>query len=371
MSNGTLIIGGGVVGLGIGWKLLQRGEAVTLLERGDAGREASWAAAGLLAPATEVHYQEDRNLKLGLESIRLYGEFIAELEGFTGQTVDYQTEGAISVALSADEAADLKGLFEYQRERGLPVRWLTPEAARELEPGLSGFLTAAVQCDMDHQIDSRRLVAALREAFVKAGGTLHENTPVTEVQIRDGVYTGVRSGEREFKSRRLLIAAGSWSGLLPGLPENVRPPVRPVKGQLFSVRSPGREFLSHFIRAPHVYIAPKSNGRIVIGATVEEMGFNRDITAGGLYTLLRSSWEALPGIYELPIEEMWCGFRPGSRDNSPILGESRVPGVFLATGHHRNGILFTPATAVYMSQLLLDGRVPEPIQPFSPRRFDA
>ncbi len=371
MNAETLIIGAGVVGLGIGWKLAQAGQAVTLLERGEAGREASWAAAGLLAPATEVHFQEDRNLELGLESMRLYGGFVAELEGFTGHSVDYQTQGALSIALTADEAADLKALYEYQLARGLPVRWLSPEAARELEPGLSSFVTAGVQCDIDHQIDSRRLVAALKAAYLKAGGILHEHTPVTEVMIRAGAFAGVRAGEQEIQARRLLIAAGAWSGLLPGLPEDVRPPVRPVKGQLLAVRSPGPEFLRHLVRTPHLYIGPKSDGRIVIGATVEEMGFNRDITAGGMYTLLRAAWEALPGVYELPIVETWCGFRPGSRDNAPMLGESRIPGVFLATGHHRNGILFTPATAVYMSRLLLEGKVPEPIRPFSPQRFSA
>jgi glycine oxidase len=371
MSTGTLIVGGGVVGLGIGWKLLQGGEPVVLLEKGEAGREASWAAAGLLAPATEVHFQEDPNLKLGIESMRLYGDFVAELEAYTGASVDYQREGAIAIALTADEAADLQELYTYQQERGLPVRWLAPEAVRELEPGVSNFVTAGIQCDMDHQIDCRRLVAALKLAFLKAGGVLHENTPVTDLDFRSGRFQGARSGERSFPANRLVVAAGAWSGLLPGLPEDLRPPVRPVKGQIFAVRSPGPEFLRHFIRTPQVYIAPKSDGRIVIGATVEEMGFNRDLTAGGLYSLLRGAWDALPGVYELPIHEMWCGFRPGSRDNAPMLGETRIPGVFMATGHHRNGILFTPATAIYMSRLLLEGKVPEPLRPFSPQRFVA
>jgi glycine oxidase len=369
MTAGTVIAGGGVVGLGIGWKLAQRGEPVTLLERGEAGREASWAAAGLLAPATEVHYQEDANLRLGLESMRLYGDFVAELEAFTGQSVDYRTEGALSVALTADEAADLKDLYEYQRARGLPVTWLTPEALRELEPGLSTFVTAGVHCGMDHQVDPRLLVAALKAAFVKAGGTLLEQTPVTEVRLDGGTLRGVVAGGREFAPQRLVIAAGAWSGLLPGLPEPLRPPVRPVKGQILAVRRPDPAFLRHIVRAPRAYFAPKSDGRIVIGATVEEMGFNRDLTAGGIYELLRAAWELLPGVYELPIAEMWVGFRPGSRDNAPILGATQVPGVYLATGHFRNGILFTPITALGMTELLLDGRTPDALKPFSPQRF--
>jgi glycine oxidase len=369
MSSGTLIIGGGIVGLGIGWKLAQRGEAVTVLERGQAGREASWAAAGLLAPATEVHYQEDRNLALGLEAMRLYPAFVAELEAFTGIGLDYRTEGALAVAGTADEAADLKALFDYQRARGLPVTWLTGEEVREREPALSPYLTAGVFCPMDHHIDNRRLMEALQAAFLKSGGTLLEHTEVTHIRCDGGRYRGVLAGEREFQSRRLLIAAGPWSGLLPGLPEAVRPPVRPVKGQLFSVRAPHQDFLRHFIRAPHLYVAPKSDGRIVLGATVEEMGFNRDLTAGAFYTLLKAAWETLPGIYELPITETWCGFRPGSRDNAPILGPTAIPELYLATGHYRNGILFAPVTAQYMSELILEGRTPAPLAPFSPARF--
>jgi glycine oxidase len=179
------------------------------------------------------------------------------------------------------------------------------------------------------------------------------------------------AGEHEFQPERFVIAAGAWSGLLPGLPDGVKPPVRPVKGQLVAVRRPKPEFLQHIIRAPRAYLAPKSDGRIIIGATVEEMGFNRDLTAGGIYDLLRSAWETVPGMYELPIQEMWCGFRPGSRDNAPILGAASVPGVYLATGHYRNGILFAPATAVHMTTLLLEGQAPDPIKPFSPQRFSA
>ena len=371
MKIDTLIVGGGIVGLGIGWKLAQQGQSVTILDRGAAGREASWAAAGLLAPATEVHYQEDKNLRLGLESMRLYPQFVAELEAYTGQKVDYRTEGAIAVAATGDDAADMKDLYEYQLELGLPVRWMSGEEVREAEPSLSPYITAGVSCPMDHHIDNRLLVDALKAAYLKAGGSLREHLEVTRIVIENAAYAGVEAGGERFVSRKLLIAAGAWSGLLPGLPDAVRPPVRPVKGQLFSVRSPRQDFLKHFIRSPRLYIAPKSDGRIVMGATVEEMGFNRDLTAGGLYSLLKEAWDHLPGVYDLPIQEIWCGFRPGSRDNSPVLGESAIPGVYFATGHHRNGILFGPVTAETMSTLLLSGVVPESIRPFAPSRFSA
>ncbi|HUJ77190.1 MAG TPA: FAD-dependent oxidoreductase, partial [bacterium] len=263
MERGTLIIGAGVVGLGIGWQLAKHGEPVTILERGQAGQEASWAAAGMLAPATEVHYQEDRNLQLGLESMRRYPEFVAEVEAAAGMDVDYRTEGALAVGLTADDAADLRALYDYQTGLGLPVRWLSAEAARELEPGLSSYVTAGVFCGMDHQVDNRLLVQALRQAFVLAGGTLLEGHEVTELRLRTGGPQRVLAAGQEFSAPRLLVAAGSWSALLPGLPEAIRPPVRPVKGQICAVRSPEPAFLRHMIRAPQVYLAPKSDGRLV------------------------------------------------------------------------------------------------------------
>lgn len=368
--RGTLILGGGVIGLSIGWRLLLRGEPVTLLERGETGREASSAAAGMLAIANEVHYQEDLNLLLRLESMKLYPDFVAELEAYSGVPVDYRTEGAIGISLHADETAELRNLFDYQREQGLPVEWLSGEAVRELEPRLAGFVVAGVLCPMDHQVDNRRLAASLKAAFLKAGGELHEHTEVTHLRVEEGRAISVETAERTWEPERVVLAAGSWSGLIPGLDGWLRPLVRPVKGQILALRMPDGEFLRHVIKTPDVYMAPKSDGRLVIGATVEEMGFNRDLTAGAVYELLKGAWRAIPSVYELAIDEIWCGFRPGSRDNAPLLGESGVPGLYVATGHHRNGIVNTPITARYMSELILDNRRPELLMRLSPDRFN-
>ena len=368
-KKGTVIIGGGVVGLGVGWKLLQRGEPVTLLERGDTGREASWAAAGMLAPANEAHFQEDENLFLGQESMALYPEFVSELEAFTGINVDYRTEGTLSVALDADDTAVLRELYAAQQKYHLPVRWLSGEEVREKEPGLSNYICAGIDCPMDHQIDNRKLMDALRAAFLKAGGTLHEQTEVTGVSVSDGL--SVMAREQEWQTKRIVLAAGAWSGLIPGLPDSARPPVRPLKGQMFSLLAPAPDFLTHVIRAPNIYIAPKNNGTIVFGATMEEMGFDRQVTAGGLYSKLKGAWETVPGVYDLPIKETWVGFRPSSRDNAPLLGETAHPGVYAATGHHRGGILFAPATAIHMATVILDGVVPDALKPFDPKRFAA
>ena len=368
MDQGTLIIGGGLIGLSIGWKLLLRGEPVTLLERGETGREASWAGAGMLAPVGEVHFQEDANLRLGRESLRLYPAFVRELEACTGRSVGYRTDGGLKVSLHADDTAELRHLFDYQQKLALPVRWLSGREAQALEPALSHNVVAAVFSPDDHAVDNRLLVDALKAAFLQSGGTLHERTPVEELRLLDDGPPAVRAGGREWRHERLLLAAGSWSGLIPGLDGALRPWVRPVKGQILAIRAP-EGLLRHNLRTPDVYVVPRLDGRLVVGATVEEMGFNTDLTVGGVLELLRGVWRALPGVFEMPIHEIWCGFRPGSRDNAPILGETEIPGFWIATGHFRNGILNTPVTAHYLSQAMLGGGLPEFLAPFSPQRF--
>jgi glycine oxidase len=370
MDKGTLIIGGGVIGLAIGWKLRLGGEPVTLLERDETGRQASWAAAGMLGPTSEVHFQEDRNLQLGRESLDLYPDFARELEAFTGLEVGYRSEGSLSISLHADDTAELRHLFEYQQELHLPVRWLSGSEVQRMEPALSHNVVAGVFSPVDHSVDNRKLGQALRAAFIKAGGALHEHCPVEEVRLREDGPPSVRAGGREWRYEKLLLAAGSWSGLIPGLDGALRPWVRPVKGQILAIRATP-DLLTHTVRTPDVYIVPRADGRLIVGATVEEMGFNTDLTVGGVLELLRGAWRAIPGVFELPIHEIWCGFRPGSRDNQPILGETEIPGFFIATGHFRNGILNTPVTAKAMSELILTGTTPEVIAPFSPRRFSS
>ncbi|HKI97039.1 MAG TPA: FAD-dependent oxidoreductase, partial [bacterium] len=288
MEKGTLIIGGGLIGLSIGWKLRLRGEPVTLLERGETGREASWAGAGMLAPVGEVHFQEDLNLRLGQESLRLYPDFVAEVEAYTGRSVGFRMEGGMKVSLHADDTAELRHLFEYQQKLDLPVRWLNGREAQELEPALSHNVVAALHIPADYQVDNRLLVDALKAAFVKAGGTLHEHTPVDEVRLLDDGPPAVVAGGREWRHEHLLLAAGSWSGLIPGLDGALRPWVRPVKGQMLAIRAP-EGWLRHNLRTPDVYVVPRGDGRLVVGATVEEMGFNRDQTVGGVFELLRGA----------------------------------------------------------------------------------
>ena len=368
MKADILIIGGGVIGLSLGWKLLQGGRSVTLLERGETGRESSWAAAGMLAPVGELHFQEENILRLGQESMALYPEFVRELEAFTGLGVGYRTQGSLAISLHADDTAELRHRFQHQQEFGLPVQWMTGTEVQRLEPALSPNVVAGVLARQDHSVDNRRFGRALREAFLKAGGMLLEKTPVEELSLREGAPPLVRTQDQSWDSEVVVLSAGAWSGLIPGIEGALRPLVRPVKGQILTIQgTPG--LITHTLRTPDVYMVPREDGRILIGATVEEMGFNRESTVGGVYELLRGAWRAIPGLHETALLETGVGFRPGSRDNAPLLGATGIPGFYLATGHYRNGILHTPVTATYLSRLILRQAIPEFFLDYSPARF--
>jgi glycine oxidase len=249
------------------------------------------------------------------------------------------------------------------------VEWLTGEEAREIEPFLAPRLSAAIFCPSDHQVDNRRFVDALRAAFEAEGGTLHETTAVEAVVPdvdRPAVVTA--DGER-VEGAQVLVAAGVWSRELDGLTPEAQPPVRPVKGQMIQLQRKTPFDLQHVVRGPEAYLAPKSNGRVVVGATSEEMGFDTTVTAGGLYDLLEGAWEVVPGIYDLPVDETWAGLRPASRDHAPLLGASGLPGVLMATGHYRHGILLTPVTAEEVARLIRTGETSSWLEPFSPTRF--
>jgi glycine oxidase len=206
-----------------------------------------------------------------------------------------------------------------------------------------------------------------------AGGKLREQTNVDGLEIEGGRVTGLRIGEALHEADTVVLAAGAWSRDLPGLPESVQPPVRPLKGQMMSVRmDPHFPILRHVLWAPEgIYLVPRSDGRLIIGATVEEKDFDTDLTAGGILHLLRETWGVLPGIDELPIDEMWVGFRPTSRDDAPILGPTELDGLIVATGHHRNGILLTPLTANAVSHYILTRELSDEIKPFGPDRFQS
>jgi glycine oxidase len=366
----TAIIGGGVIGLGIGWRLAQAGCPVEIFERGEAGKGASWAAAGMLAAGVETEPGELGLHALNRASQLAWPAFAAELEAASGQSVELRSEGTLMVALNRDDAAQLRYTYDFQRGHGIALDWLSGAAAREREPFLHPNLAAAVFCAGDHQVENRKLVRALRAAFLAAGGTLHEHCAVARVETAGGRVAGVNLGAQHVAADIVVLAAGAWSGEIAGLPALARPPVRPIKGQMLSLRmDPAAPLLRHVVWTPRVYLVPRSDGRLIVGATSEERGFDADLTAGGVFSLLEGAWRALPGVEELPIDEMWVGFRPGSRDDAPVLGPGAVEGLVYATGHHRNGILLTPVTANAVADYILNGVVAESIEPFGMGRF--
>jgi len=234
-SDRLAIIGGGVMGLGIGWQMAKAGQNVTVLDSEAAGQGASWAAAGMIAPVSEVKFQEEKLLKLNLVSHGLYPKFVDELESETSMKLGYRKEGTIIVALDRDDAEWLRNLFDFKKELGLNVEWISGQTARELEPSISPKVHSAMFNTTDHQIDNRLLVLALKQAFLQQNGTLKEHSTVTRIEIENGTVKGVIVDGEMLEAGQVILAAGSWSKRIEGLPDELIPPVRPVKGQMCSV----------------------------------------------------------------------------------------------------------------------------------------
>lgn len=370
-SPDVIVIGGGAIGLAIAWKASKRGMAVTIVDE-HPGRGASWAAAGMLPPVTEAHFGEEATLALNLESNRMYPAFIEELESDAGRGAGYRECGTLAVARDADENSALEEIYRFQRDLGLDVTRLKGRECRALEPSLAPTVRGGLLVEGDHQVDNRALVSALVAACGQAGVEMRADR-VADVVVEGGRATGVvlKDGAR-LGSAVVVLAAGCWSAAVGGLPPEFVPPVRPVKGQLLHLRGPAEvPLVTRNIRGGEVYVVPRADGRVVIGATVEEQGFDTTVTAGAVFTLLREAWEILPGLSELELVETVAGLRPGSPDNAPMIGESGLPGLLVATGHYRFGILLTPVTAASIVELIESGSTPALIQGFSPQRFRA
>jgi glycine oxidase len=384
----AVVVGGGVIGLGIAWRAAGAGMTVTVVDDAP-GRGASWAAAGMLAPVTELHYGEDELLALNLASAARWPGFAAEVEEASGQPVGYRPGGTLAVARDADDYAALEDLYRFQVRCGLDVQRLRSRECRQLEPGLHPGIRGGVLAAGDHQVDNRALVRALLVACERAGVRLVQGR-VTELATQGDRVTGVvLAGEQSagggsagpggapaagetLSAGTVVLAAGCWSGGLGGLAAEALPPVRPVKGQLLYLRGPAEEPLcSGNVRGLEVYVVPRGDGRVVVGATVEEQGFDTRVTAGAVHDLLRAAMELLPDVAELELVETVVGLRPGSPDNAPMLGPAGPEGLVVATGHYRNGILLAPVTADTVAELLATGQVPELIAPFGPQRFPA
>lgn len=367
-------MGGGIIGLVTAWRAASHGFATAVVDP-EPGGGAAQVAAGMLAAVTELHYGEQTLLGLNLESARRYPDFVAELTEATGLGLGYRRSGTLAVALDADDRAHLRELHALQRRSGLESEWLSGRDCRRLEPMLAPGVRGGLRVDGDHQIDPRRLARALVTACERSGVVFHRIW-AEELLTASGRASGVRTVDgTRLAAGRVVLAGGSLSGRLAGVPEEVLPPVRPVKGQVLrlTVPKPYAPFLSRTVRAvvrgSHVYLVPRENGELVVGATSEELGWDTTVTAGGVYELLRDAHELVPGITELPLTETRAGLRPGSPDNAPLLGPTELDGLLLATGHYRNGVLLTPVTGDVMAHVLTTGELPEVAHDFTPLRF--
>jgi glycine oxidase len=371
-TSDVLIVGAGVIGLACAWRAAQRGLSVRVIDREAPGSGASGVAAGMLAPVGEASWGEGPLLELNLASARAYPAFAGELEDVTGGSVTYRRCGALHVALDRDEAEELRHRHELQRSLGLEAEWMRPARCRELEPGVSPACAAGVYAADDGEVDPRTLTAALVAAIEAIGGEVLPGTEAAESLIAGDRLHGVRTADGyELLAGHVVLAAGCWSGSASWLPPEVLPPVRPVKGQILNLRGPADEPVCERIVATQwVYIVPRGDGRVVVGATVEEHGFDLTVTAGGVYELLREAYRVLPEIVELELTDAVAGLRPGTPDNAPVIGAGALDGLVVATGHYRNGILLAPVTADSVVALLAGEEPPPPAVPMSPGRFE-
>jgi glycine oxidase len=364
------VVGGGVIGLSIAWRLAAAGMAVAVFERDTVGSGASLAATGMLAAATELEPGGADLLALSLESQQLWPRFRAELEQEAGIDIDYRDEGTLEIALGRDEVDKLRFRYELQKRRGLATQWLDGASVRAREPALRPSVTAGIFAVDDHQVDPRRLVPALRRAVATRGGQVFEGLPLLALDMAGGRVGGVVTAQGVCRAKSVVVANGAWAGSGGLLGALLAVPVRPLKGQALALGASARTGAPrHVVWTEQVHLAPKAGGRLIVGATVEECGFDRAVTAGGIFALLEGARRALPSIEDMEVEAIWTGLRPTSDDDAPILGRTDVGGLVLATGHHRNGILLAPVTAQAIRDLVVTGAMPGAAARFGLARF--
>lgn len=362
------MVGGGICGLAVAWRLAEAGVSVAVLERAQAGRGATWAAGGMLAATLEAEPGEEAMIGLARWSQSLWPDWAARLSRAAGTGVGYRDEGTVHLAVGRDELTALHHRLRYLRRLGLPVEWCEAAPLRDREPALSPDVLGGIASPADHQVDPREVVAALQAALAAAGVRVESGVAVEAVERDGDGWRVVRADGATERARHVVLAAGAWSGALAGWPAQ---PVRPAKGQALVLQmDPAAPLLRQVVWGSGIYLVPRADGRLYVGATVEDRGFDLRPTAGGVLSLLQAAWRILPGVEELPVVELVTGLRPRSRDDLPIVGACG-DGLHVATGHHRNGILLAPATAELVAAGILGRSLPIDDAPFRPGRFTA
>ncbi len=348
----VIVIGGGIIGLSLAIELRKRGATVLIVERGEPGREASHAAGGMLvdwAAETPAALQE-----LAMASARMYPEFARELQVESGMFVDLREQGAI--VFPAPEHVHQRAGFKLEN--------LPSASLAELEPALADHMRPAFLLK-ERSVDPRALTTAALAATKRRGVDISSGEEVTAVKVGNGKVCGVTTNKTSYQAPKVVNCAGAWSGQLA--PHNF--PTRPVKGQMLSLVSPSPSLLKHVIRAPEVYLIPRSDGRILVGTTTEEAGFDKTTDVATIQRLWRAAISLIPELRNAKILEDWAGLRPGTPDALPFLGETSTPGYYAATGHFRDGILLAPITARIMADVIAGKNCGYELEAFSPRRF--
>ncbi|MBE5395486.1 glycine oxidase ThiO [Brevibacillus borstelensis] len=361
-----LLVGGGIIGLSLAYELSCRGMAVTVVEQGEWGGQASSAAAGMLAPLKEFS-QPGPMLELGMKSLELYPKWAEELEARTGIDVQACKSGLLTVALTEPELGALLEKYKWQKASGYAVEWMTGEEMRRVEPLLTEQAIAGIYSPEEGHINNRMLLNALVAACKKMGATLLSGSVVTGMAKEGGRIVGVETTTGPLRAGHTVIASGAWAGIMAEWLD-FAVPVRPVRGQVASVSSSGIP-LRTVIFGTSGYITPKLDGKIVLGATEDEAGFQRHVTLSGLAKVLDGVMPYVPALHSAAFQQAWAGLRPATADSMPLLGP--VPGwqgVSIAGGHFRNGILLSPVTAKVMADYVESGRE-DALQPFLPSRF--
>jgi glycine oxidase len=366
----AIFVGAGVIGLACAWRAARHGARVCVLERDRPAAGASGVAAGMLAPVGEASWGEESLLAFNLDSLRRWPEFAAELEADSDSEVGFAAQGALHVALDRDEAEALRRRHDLHRRHRLDSEWLSGSACRQVEPGLTTALRAGVRVPGEASVDPRRLMAALLSALDEHDVEVHTGAEVVGADRGPGGWRLNTADERVFEAPSVVLASGCWSGRAGWLAPEERPPVRPVKGEILTLRGSADEpACAGIVAGDRVYMVPRADGRLVVGATVEERGFETTVTAGGVHELLREAYRLVPEIAELELLEASAGLRPGTPDNAPMIGPGATEGLLIATGHYRNGVLQAPITAESISALLAGERPPSELAAFSPMRF--
>lgn len=372
----SVVIGGGVIGCAIAWRLAQAGMKVVVLERGEVGREASHAAGGMLVPLAEADEADDL-FHLCVASRAMYADFARELQQASGINIEYRTEGTLYLSLTDQDDEELERRWQWQRAAGLNVKRLNADCARKLEPQVNDRLRWALKFPDDHQVNNRLMMKALHIAAQNAGVEFRTQTEANRLLIESQAggkqVIGVQTPRGEVRSGNVIVAAGCWSSLLSSANETLLSnlKVEPVHGQMVAVEMPAPP-VNHIIYSCRAYVVPRLGGVLIAGSTSDKFGFEKRVTAGGMASIIERAKEILPGVGELTIAETWSGLRPRASDGLPVIGvDDSVAGLVYATGHYRNGILLTPVTAKAVSEIILMGESSIALSAFSPVRFNS